>query len=240
MNIKVPSTVMNLITKASTHSPAILAGVAVAGVVATGVAAWKAAKKANERGINVDEMSTKEYIKAMAPIVAPPIIIGGVTIGCILAGNIQQAKRIAAVGAAAKVTEQAISKKPKELEKVLNKKPGEVLDDLLKDKGIDEDMLRKAKEQGKTLWIDEGVTGQQFIASEAEIKEAQNKINYMLSHGDSACLNDFLSELNMNCPRDGERRGWSPDKLLEIEFDATLFEGTPVGVVIYEADHVLW
>jgi hypothetical protein len=81
------------------NSPAILTGIAVVGLVTTAVLAWKAAPKAQkiveEHKERVDRLGgdvseeekreeTVEVIKEMAPVVAPPIVMGAVTAACII------------------------------------------------------------------------------------------------------------------------------------------------------------
>lgn len=75
--------------------PIILSGAAVIGVVITGVLTAKAAVKAEKKLDQLEEPTTLDKVKAIAPIYAPSIVVGGATIACVLSANRANLKRYA-------------------------------------------------------------------------------------------------------------------------------------------------
>lgn len=67
--------------------PHILTGLGVVGVVATGVSAAKAAPKAKEKVDALDNPSKWEAACAAAPYYIPTVLIGGVSIACIIGAD---------------------------------------------------------------------------------------------------------------------------------------------------------
>lgn len=238
---------------AKSGSPVILAGLAAAGVVTTAIFAVKAAKKAEKR---VDEaleekkakmveeaaedgeaypqdkldevkLTKKEFVKTILPSYAPAIIMGVLTIACILGGLNISLRRQAALTAAYNISEKAIKNYEKALPEVIGEEQAaKVKDQVTKNeiaKANQEDIPVEITGTGNQLCI-ETFTGRRFRSTAAHVQKIINDLNEEINHFGYVCLNDFYSGMNLSNNDCGDMLGWGPEGLIDVQYSSMLSE----------------
>lgn len=241
-------------TAAKSGSPVILAGLAAAGVVTTAIFAVKAAKKAEKR---IDEaleekreqamkeaeengeaiprnllekdvtLTKQEIVKAALPSFAPAIVMGAVTIMCILGGLNISMRRQAALTAAYNISESAI----KNYEKALPEVVGEEKAAKVKEKVAQNQVLTAKKDDslvevtgtGNQLCFDT-FTGRYFRSTAAHVQKIVNDLNEEINRFGYVCLNDFYSGVGLRNTEVGEMLGWGTEGLIDVGYSSQLTE----------------
>lgn len=224
------------------HSPEILTGIGVAGMLATTVMAVKATPKAimlvNEREVElgVEKLPAKEVVKTTWKCYIPAAVTGVTSIACIVGASSVNLKRNAALATAYTLSETALKEyKDKVIETIGEKKEKEVRDAIAKDQ-ITKNPVSKADviitEKGDTLCFD-AFSGRYFKSDIEKIKRAENEFNRRLLQEDYLSLNEFYYELDLSGTYIGDRLAWRADRgLVEITFSSQLAEdGTPCLVL---------
>ena len=224
------------------HSPEILTGIGVAGMIATTVMAVKATPKAvmlvNEREVElgVEKLPKKEVIRTTWKCYIPAAVTGAMSIGCIVGASSVNARRNAGLMAAYTISETALKEyKEKVVETIGEKKEKEVRDAIAKDK-IEQNPVSKndviVTQKGNSLCYD-SFSGRYFYSDIEKIKRAENEFNRRLIQEDYLSLNEFYYEIGLSGTYIGDRLAWRADRgLVETNFSAQLAEdGTPVLVL---------
>ena len=114
---------------ASKHSPEILTGLGIAGMITTTVLAVKATPKALElieekkREERKDELTPVEVVQTTWKCYVPAVTTGIVSAACLIGSNSVSARRSAALATAYKISETALSEyKDKVIEEIGEKK----------------------------------------------------------------------------------------------------------------------
>lgn len=248
--------VKNTRTMLVKHSPEILTGIGVAGMVTSTILAVKATPKAmqlieqereyreidRQNGIDEcfapQEISAVDMVKLCWKCYIPATVTGIASIACIIGASSVNARRNAALATAYKLSETALSEyREKVVETIGDKKERLVRDAVAKEK-IDKDPVSKNEviitEKGNTLCYD-GISGRYFKSDIDLIKKAVNELNRQMLVDGYVSLNEFYDELGLDHIRLGYDLGWKIDNgLIEIDFSSQLAEdGTPCIVVNY-------
>lgn len=239
------------------HSPEILIGTAIAGFITTVVMVAKEAPVAKERLDRLhkkidelDEPMTKpqiilEEVKAVAPIYAPAVITGGLSIGCALGSYNISAKRAAAWMTACELAQTNLKEfKTKAIEEVGEKAVQKISHDIVQDhldqtenpepevKGSDVMMT------GKSLYCID-YNKRYFYATRDDVWKAVKTISDRFSGGeDWLPLNEFLWELDIRqLAPNGDLVGFNSTDGINIIFDSGLApDGQPCAVIRFEDD----
>lgn len=237
-------------TAAKCGSPVILAGIAAAGVVTTAIFAVKAAKKAEKKidealeekkeqvreenkerefGPDPDSvtLTKKEIVKAALPSFAPAIIMGALTIMCIIGGLNISMRRQAALTAAYNISESAI----KNYEKALPEVVGEEKAAQVKEKVAQNQVLTAKKDEslvevtgtGNQLCFDT-FTGRYFRSTAAHVQKIVNDLNEEINRFGYVCLNDFYSGVGLRSTEVGDMLGWGTEGLIDVGYSSQLTE----------------
>jgi hypothetical protein len=225
----------NTLQSAKRHSPAILTGFAIAGVVSTVILTARATTRANQtiaanQYIGRDEPLTRvEKIKLVWTIYIPPSLTFLATIGCIIGAQSINVRRQAALVGAFTLTEGAFQEYKDQVAEALTKPAKEKLETAIAQKKVDEnppatELLMQA--DGKVLILDL-FTGRYFRSTAETIRMAQNDINERLTVGgeDSVPLNEFYIILGLEPSIIGEALGFTPTNLLDVNFNTAQAEG---------------
>lgn len=237
MNLK--KLVNTLITGTKKNSPAILTGLAVAGLVGTVIAAWKAAPKAQEiveehrkkmkhvkEGNKQEKRDiTKETVKKLAPVVLPMTIMGVSTISCIIGANTISNKRIAVLSTAYTLAEKSVNDLNAKMKETLGEsKTRAIKDAIVKDK-VDKTDFKESDiiltGDGDVLCMD-GYTNYPFKSNAQKIQQAINTLSADVVQEMYVSLNDFYELLNLPPVRMGEDFGWNSDDLNRGQLPITL------------------
>lgn len=226
------------------HSPEILTGVGIAGMITATVMAIRATPKAlmlidEQRGkSNVVDLSAVEIIKTAWMCYIPTVITGSLSIACLVGANSVNARRNAAIATAYTLSESAMKEyQEKIIETIGEKKEQAVRESIAKDK-IDRDPVAGREviftENGNTLCYD-AISGRYFKSDIEKIKKAVNEVNRNIVNDMYVSLNDFYDELGLENTSIGRDLGWNvANGLIDPCFSSHLASnGTPCLVIDY-------
>lgn len=226
------------------HSPEILTGIGIAGMISTTVLAVKATPKAirileEEREKREDDdISAVDTVKLCWKPYIPAAITGTVSVACLIGASSVNARRNAALATAYTLSETALSEyREKVVETIGEKKEKEVRDKIAKDK-VEKNPVSKTEVivtgKGNTLCYD-ALGGGYFRSDYDHIKKTENLLNRKLLNEMYVSLNELYDELGINRTRLGDDLGWNMDDgYIEIDLSSQLADdGTPCLVVDY-------
>lgn len=237
------------------HSPEILTGIGIAGMLSTAVLAVRATPKAlmlieekkREKKFAVikdggdPDLTKLEIVKTAWKPYIPAAVTGVASIACLVGASSVNARRNAALAAAYALSESTLADyKEKVVETIGEKKAQEVKDAIAKDKIENDPVTRKeiiATDKGETLCYD-ALSGRYFKSDIEYIRRAVNNLNERLLFDTHISLNEYYDEIGLEeiFPM-GENLGWTVDPdsankgLVELDFSSQLAEGTPCLVV---------
>jgi hypothetical protein len=226
------------------NSPTILTGLGVAGLITTVVLAVKATPKAllllKESDEYLGYKTTSDpvtTIKVAWRPYAPAIIMGGVTVGCMIGANTINLRRNAALASIYSLTEATLREyQSKVVETIGEKKEKKIKDDIAKDRIDKNPSLNKGiiyTGKGDTLCYDT-LSGRYFKSDMEFLRKIQNDVNRDIINHMWLSLNELYSELGLKGIKIGDDIGWNTDNLVEFEFSAQLSdEGVPTMVIDY-------
>lgn len=225
------------------HSPEILTGIGIAGMITSTVLAVRATPKAlrliseRERD-DWTNLTPLEKVKAAWPCYIPAAVTGGAAVMCLIGASSVNARRNAALATAYAISEGAMREyKGKVIETLGDKKDQAIRDSIAKDK-LDQNPVSGREVivtgRGDTLCYDV-ISGQYFKSDIDKIKKAENELNKRLLAGVYIPLNDFYYEVGLREARVGDDLGWNiHDGLISLSFSSQLADdGTPCLVIDY-------
>lgn len=231
---------------AKEHSPQILVGLGICGMISATVAAVTTTPKAirlieDKKAENKTEKLTAfEVAKTTYICYVPTVILSGVGIACIIGANSISVRRQAALATAYSISEAAMKDyKEKVIEVIGDKKERTIRDSIAKDK-IDKDPISKKEVimtgKGETLCYDVH-SGRYFKSDIEKIKRIVNELNRRMMSETYITLNEFYYEIGLSTIPLGEELGWNiDDGLIVVDFSSQLAEdGTPCLVIDYSA-----
>jgi len=217
--------IKNLGKFADDNSPAILAGVGVAGVAATAVLAARGATHA-ERILSEEapDLPLKEQAILVWREYIPATVVGVGTATAIIMSTRIGMRRTAAMTAAFSLSEKAFTEyRDKVVEQVGKNKATKVAD------AVAQDQVSRTPVPGSLVVIEgsdqlcfDSWSARYFKSSMEELKKAQNDLNHRILMDNHASLSDFYDMLGLEHTQDADDIGWNVDKLLEIEFSTCI------------------
>jgi hypothetical protein len=230
------------------HSPEILTGIGIAGMIAAAVMAVKATPKAMELlDKEIYERDPVEHYNAL-PLIdkiraaglcyLPAVVTGGVSIFCLIGGSAINARRNAALATAYALSESAFSVyRNKMIETLGERKEQAVRDAIAKDRVNQNPVIRQEviiTESGNTLCYD-AISCRYFRSDMHKIRKAENDLNRRMRSDMYISVNDFYQELGLSGSKVGEDLGWNIDRgYIDLSFSSQLADdGTPCLVIDY-------
>lgn len=227
------------------HSPEILTGIGIAGMITTTIMAVRATPKAlilieeRKEEIDVDKLTPVELIKTTWKCYIPAAITGSLSIICLIGASSVNARRNAALATAYTLSESALKEyQEKVIETIGEKKEQTVRDAIAKDK-IDKNPVSSREviitEKGNTLCYD-AISGRYFKSDIDKIKKAENELNRRMRDEMYISLNEFYYEIGLNPIKIGDDLGWNIDHgYIELNFSSQLTDdGNPCLVIDYQ------
>ena len=245
----------------SKHSPEILTGIGIAGMITTTFLAVRATPKAlelieekkdelNNKQVeerldkNGDLRDYKEITKLKFPDLfkatwkcyIPAAVTSVVSIACLVGASSVHIKRNAVLATAYQLSETALTEYKEKVIETIGEKKEEVIRDKVNKDRIEKNPVSKNNviitDKGNTLCYDH-MSGRYFKSDIDKINKAVNVINNRILHDFYASLNDLYSELGLYTVSLGDKLGWNSDMgLIEVEFSSQLAEdGTPCLVM---------
>lgn len=227
----------------SAKSPEILTGIGIAGMITTTVLAVRATPKAmslieekkNEEW--TDELSPLEIVKIAWKPYIPAIVTCATSVACIIGASSVNAKRNAALTAAYKLSETALTEYREKVVETIGEKKEQIVRDKVAEERVKKNPVSKNEVivtgNGKTLCFDP-LSSRYFMSSIEAIKRAENELNKKLIHDISGytSLNDFYDEIGLNHTTVGNDLGWNTDQLIDIAFSSQLNDNGEPSVVL--------
>ena len=248
MNKKVTNLFKTIRSVSSKHSPEILTGIGIAGMITTTILAVKATPKALQLIAEAEDkkfdnghgeaLTKVEVVKTAWKPYIPAAVTGVTSAMCLIGASKVSLKRNAALATAYKLSETAFAEyKEKVVETIGEKKEKVVKEKIAKEKVQNNPVSSREviiTGKGDTLCFDT-LSGQYFKSDIDRIKRIENELNKRMMSEMYISLNEFYSEVGLRRTKLGDMMGWNLDKgLIELDFSSQLTdEGTPCLVIDY-------
>jgi hypothetical protein len=232
-------------TTLTKHSPEILTGIGIAGMVATTILAVKATPKAlklieaKKREEHVDKLKTVDTVKVAWKPYIPAAVTGVASVACLIGASSVSVRRNAALAAAYKISETALTEYKEKVVETIGEKKEEAIREKIEEDHIKKNPVANSEvivtDRGKTLCYDY-TSGRYFESDIDHIKKAENKLNKSMIHDmfGYVSLNDFYSEINLPHTSIGDTLGWNTEHLIDIRIGSHIAEdGRPCIVVAH-------
>ena len=214
------------------HSPEILTGIGVTGMITTTVLAVKATPKAltliedKKKELNVDKLTVKDTILAAWKPYIPAAVTCVASASCIIGASAVSTKRNAALATAYAISEKTLlTYRDKVVETLGEKKEKEIREKVAQDevnkKPVSSTQIITTS-KGDTLCMD-AISGRYFKSDIDIIKKAINELNRQMTHHNYISLNELYNEIGLDPIKTGDSLGWNIDNgLIEPDFSACL------------------
>lgn len=252
--------IYNVIKRATIkHSPEILTGIGIVGMVSTTIMAVQATPKAlilieeEKRAQNaklleeakennwdkvpkVTALKPVDVIKTTWKCYLPATITGFISIACIVGASKVHLKRNAALAAVYTLSESTLKTYRNKVVDTIGEKKEAVIREAVSKEKMDNTPVQSREviltEKGNTLCFD-AVSGRYFKSDIDKIKKAENELNHRLISEMYISLNEFYSEINLPTVIIGDNIGWNVnDGLIDIQYSSQLAsDGTPCLVI---------
>lgn len=225
------------------HSPEILTGIGVTGMITSTVLAVRATPKAlylldEARCDKKAELTPMETIKVAWRPYVPAVLTGVASVSCIIGASTVSYKRNAALATAYTLSEKALlTYKDKVIETIGEKKEKAIRDKISQDE-VDKKPVSNSQvivtQKGNTLCMDT-LSGRYFKSDIETIKKAVNELNREMTYQNYVSLDEFYSKIGLEPIKNGHLLGWNLDNgLIEIDFGSCLAEDEPCIVIDFE------
>jgi hypothetical protein len=210
------------------HSPEILTGIGVAGMITSTVLAVKATPKALElineakKKEHTDDLTPIETVKVTWKCYIPAAVTGAVSVACIIGASSVSLKRNAALATAYKLSETALSEYKEQVIETIGTKKEQTVREKVAQKQIDKNPVSVNEiyitGDGDTLFLDP-LSQRHFKSDIERIRKAENVINKQMIHDicGSASLNDFYDEIGLERTDLGDIMGWHTEHLMDLD-----------------------
>lgn len=222
----------------SKHSPEILTGLGIAGMVTTTILAVKATPKAlrliedaqYEKG---EYLTAPEKVKAAWKPYIPAVATGTASIACLIGASSVSARRNAALATAYQLSTTALAEyKDKVVETIGEKKEKTVREKVAQER-VNKNPVSQSEviitEKGNTLFF-EPLSGRYFKSDIESVKKVVNDLNKRMINGEQyMSLSEFYTEIGLSTTAISDDIGWRVDRdIIEIDYPAIKAEdGTP-------------
>lgn len=229
---------------ADKHSPEILLGFGIGGMVSTvvlSVAATPKAMKAmdEEKKQTKKKLTTWEVIKASWKYYIPAFLTGAASIACLIGSNTVHSKRNAALATAYALSESTLKRYSEKVVETIGEKKERQIREKVSEEIVSEHPVSKTEvvmaSSGETLCYDPK-SDRYFMSDWNRIQKAVNDINLRLRSEMYIPLNEFYCELGLNNTDSGKLLGWNIEKgYLDVRPDTALSDDLrPVLVMVYK------
>lgn len=230
------------------HSPEILTGIGIAGMIATTVTAVRATPKAlrliDKREIEEDRrLSPAEVVKTTWKCYIPSAVTGAFSIACLIGASSVNHRRNAALTTAYAISETALKEyQDKTMEVVGEKKEQEIRNAIAKEQIVKVPLDEKKiipTGHGEELCFDP-LSGRYFRCSTSYIEKCENILNKRMRDEVHLSLNEFYNEIGLPEVDEsvGDALGWDIDKgYIDLSFEWILDPPDETGVKLCVIAH---
>lgn len=241
MSTKISNFVKATKTSLKKHSPEILTGIGIAGMITSTVLAVKATPKAlylleEAEDIKGEKLTAVETVKAAWKPYVPAAVTVVASISCIIGASKINAKRNAALATAYGISERALARyRDKVIETIGEKKEKEIRGKIAQD-GVDKQPVSKSQvivtSKGNTLCRDE-LSRRYFRSDLDHIRKVVNELNRDMTFNDYISLEEFYTRLGLEPTKESSYLGWNlKDGLIELDYGTCLAENDEPCIVI--------
>ena len=235
------------------HSPEILTGIGVVGMVTATVTAVKATPKAmqlleekrEELGLAPDEsLTVLETVKTAWKPYVGTALTSVASIACIVGGSKINASRNAALVTAYQVTSTALNKYKRSVVETVGENTAKEIRDKFVEKRSEESENNSSENysrvyipDGSDVLFHEPISNVYFKSSKNKIGEAVNYLNGRMIDGQEMymSLNEFLDEFDLKHSPIGNDIGWTVDRRIDLTFDLGVSDR---GEPCYEIEYI--
>lgn len=242
--MKVSKMIKNFKYQLGKHSPEILTGIGIAGMITTTIMAVKATPKAldlleevkNETNGEDKKIVGKTIVTKVAPVYIPATITGCFSIACLIGASSVNVKRNAALATAYSLSESALKEyQTKVVETIGEKKEQAVRDAIAKDT-INKNPVTNTEvfitTKGDTLCYD-SISGRYFTSDIEKLRKIENELNRKLMSEMYISLNELYYEIGLRCTDQGNELGFNiDDGLIDFQFSAQITDDNRPCIVI--------
>ena len=244
MKKEIAKSFLSLKTAIKKHSPEILTGIGIAGMITTTVMAVRATPKAlilieeRKEEIGAEKLEAMDMVKTTWACYIPAAITGTLSVACLIGASSVNARRNAALATAYTLSESALKDyQGKVIEMFGEKKNEAVKDAVAKDKVEKNPVVTREviiTEKGNTLCYD-AISGRYFKSDIEKIKKAECELNRQMLDDMYVSLNDFYYEIGLDSVKLGDELGLNVDSgYIDLSFSSQLAsDGTPCLVIDY-------
>lgn len=232
----------------SKHSPEILTGLGIAGMITTTILAVRATPKAleliDDKKEELDlhpreKLPLIDTVKATWKCYIPAAITGMSSVACLIGASSVNVRRNAALTAAYNLSATALSEYKEKVIETVGEKKEQAIRDKVAEERIKKDPVKPStvivSGNGTTRCFDT-ITKQRFTSDIETIRRVVNDLNQRMINGDDyISLNEFYYELGLDGVSIGDELGWNIcTGKIELDFSAQLDnDGVPCIVIDY-------
>lgn len=229
-------------TKASIKTPEILTGLGIAGMITSTILAVRSTPRAlkiieeEKNELEVEVLEPVETVKLTWKCYIPTILVGGVSVLCLIWGNRVIVKRYTALAAAYSLSETAFRDyRNRVVEKIGEQKEKEIHSDIARDKMESNPISNHRVIDtgcGKDLCFDV-LSGRYFYSDVNNLEKIVNELNRRMRDEMNISLNDYYWEINLDSIDIGEILGWNIDTdYIELGFETKLTNDNKPCIVV--------
>lgn len=203
------------------HSPEILIGIGITGMLTSTVLAVKATPKAlrlieeKKEELEVETLTPVETVKTTWKCYVPAAVSGVVSVACLIGSHSVNARRNAALATAYKLSESAFTEYREKVAETIGEKKERAVRDKVSEKQIKDNPMNKTEVfvtgKGNTLCFDP-LSSRYFYSDLEKINRAANKLNYDINTNpfdSGVSVNDFYDEIGLPGTMTGDSLGWN-------------------------------
>lgn len=210
------------------HSPEILTGIGIAGMITTTVLAVKATPKAlmlieeEKKEENKDRLTAIETVKVAWKPYIPAIVTGVSSVACLIGASSVNARRNAALATAYKLSETALTEYREQVVETIGEKKEQVVREKVAQKQIDKTPISTSEiyvtGDGDTLFLDP-LSKRFFKSDRTLVEKVENILNKRMIHDfvGTVSLNEFYDELGLDRTDLGDVMGWNTEHLIDLD-----------------------
>ena len=232
----------NMKNAISKHSPEILIGFGIAGMLSSTVLAVKATPKAMEL-INeekhrkkVDKLTVKDTVKVAWKCYIPAATTAAASTACLIGASSIHAKRNAVLATAYKIAETTHREYREKVIETLGEKKEEAIRDKVDKEKLEKNPVNTCEviitDDGDTLCYDSH-SGRYFKININRLKRIENELNRQIYNDNYYSLNDLYREIGLEPIKLGDDLGWNlDDGYIELDLGSQLTPDDRPCVVI--------
>lgn len=233
----------------SKHSPEILTGLGIAGMITTTILAVKATPKALDLIAEAEDkkfnnghgeaLTKVEIVKAAWKPYIPAAVTGVTSVACLIGASSVNTKRNAALMTAYNLSATALSEYKEKVIETVGEKKEQLIQNKVAEERINKEPVNPSaiivSGSGSTRCFDT-ITKRRFVSDIESIKRSVNELNRRMVNGeDYISLNEFYTELGLDEVSIGDDLGWNIERgLIDVQFSAQIdTDGVPCVVIDY-------